>query len=150
MSVHFVDYTVEVTVSPPTTEVVVESSNDSLTLMCNVMGLSGGTIQWRKDGSIIDDSARHTVNSDVTSSILQIKNLTKSDEGNYHCVYDHNGAIFNSNQAVVSIKGSYIVILCIYMFLCSDIPHVLVVMVEFTQLAGQSRIMLTFSIAGYF
>ena len=56
MSAHFVDYTAEVTASPTTTEVVVESSNYSLTLMCNVMGLSGGSIQWRKDGSMIDDS----------------------------------------------------------------------------------------------
>ena len=105
MNIHFVDHTVEVTVSPTTTEALVKKGNESLMLRCNVTGLSGGTIQWRKDGSIIDNSIRHTVNSDVTSSILQINNLTKSDEGIYHCVYDHNGVIFNSSQAVVSIKG---------------------------------------------
>ena len=106
MNIHFVDRTVEVTVSPATTEEVVVNGDESLMLTCNITGLSGGTIRWRKDGSIIDDDfTRHTVTSDATSSILQINNLTKSDEGNYHCVYDHNGVAFNSS-AVVSIKGS--------------------------------------------
>ena len=107
MNIHSVDHTVKVKASPTATEALVKKGNESLLLICNVTGLSGGTIQWRKDGSIIDDFTRHTVTSDVTNSILQINNLTKSDEGNYHCVYDHNGAIFNSNQAIVSIKGRW-------------------------------------------
>ena len=106
MNIHFVDPAVEVSVSPETTGALVVNGNETLMLTCSVMGLSGGTIQWRKDGSIIiDDSTRHTVNSNATSSILQINNLTKTDEGAYHCVYNHNGVAFNSSQAVVSIKG---------------------------------------------
>ena len=105
MSLHFVDPRVVVTAFPAIAKELVKKGNESLMLTCNVTGLSGGTIQWRKDGSIIDDSTRHIVNSDATSSILQINNLTKSDKGNYSCVYNHNGVDFNSSQAVVSIKG---------------------------------------------
>ena len=93
------------TVSPGTTEALVVDDNESLLLTCNVMGLSGGTIQWRKDGSTTDNSTRRIVSSNATSSSLEINNLTKSDEGNYSCVYNHNGVDFNSSQVVVSIKG---------------------------------------------
>ena len=105
MSIHFVDPTVEVSVSPANTEEEIVNGNESLMLTCNVTGLSGGAMQWRKDGSIIDDYTRRIVNSNTTSSSLQINNLTKSDEGNYSCVYNHSGVAFNSSQAVVSIKG---------------------------------------------
>ena len=115
VSVHFVDPTVEVTVTPATKEVVVNNGNESLLLTCSVMGLSGRNIHWTKDGSVINDSTRHIVDSDDSGSRFQINSLTKSDEGGYHCVYDHNGAIFNSNEAVVSVKGLLIqlVILCV-------------------------------------
>ena len=93
------------TVSPATEEVVVNNGNELLKLTCTVMGLSGRSIHWTKDGSVINDSTRFIVDSDDSGSRFQINNLTKSDEGVYHCVYDHNGAIFNSNEAVVSVKG---------------------------------------------
>ena len=96
----------EVTVSPVTTEVIVKDGNESLTLMCDIMGLYGGTVQWTKDGSIISNSMRHIVNTDDdSSSSLQIKNLTKTDEGSYQCVYELSGDSFTSNNATVSIKG---------------------------------------------
>ena len=78
--------------------------------------------------------------SDVTSSILQINNLTKSYEGSYHCVYDHNGAILTPVKLLSLIK---IASNTVYMLFCSDVSHVLVVMVEFTQMASQSMIMLS-------
>ena len=102
-------------VSPATKEVVVNNGNESLLLTCSVKGLSGGNIHWTKDGSVINNSTRHIVDSDDSGSRFHINNLTKSDEGIYHCVYDHNGAIFNSKEAVVSIKGLLIqlVIVCV-------------------------------------
>ena len=101
--------------SPVTEQVVVKNGNESLMLTCIVMGLSGGNIHWTKDGSVINDSTRHIVDSDDSGSRFRINNLTKSDEGGYHCVYDHNGAIYNSNEAVVSVEGLLIqlVILCV-------------------------------------
>ena len=102
-------------VSPVTEEVVVKNGNESLMLTCNITGLSGGNIHWTKDGSVINNSIRHIVDSDDSGSRFKINNLTKSDEGVYHCVYDHNGAIHNSNKAAVSVKGLLIqlVILCV-------------------------------------
>ena len=103
------------TITPATKEVVVNNGNESLMLTCSVMGLSGGNIHWTKDGSVINDSTRRIVDSDDSGSRFHINNLTRSDEGIYHCVYDHNGAIFTSNEAVVSVKGLLIqlVILCV-------------------------------------
>ena len=107
MNVHtfLTDPSIEVTVFPVTTEVTVKDGTEALMLLCNITIVSGGTVEWTKDGTSISYSARHTVETRDSSSRLQIKNLTKSDAGAYQCVYNMSGAIFYSNQSAVSITG---------------------------------------------
>ena len=89
-----------------TTEVTVKDGTESLMLQCSITIVSGGTVEWTRNGANINNSSsQHTVETNDSSSSLHIKNLTKSDEGNYQCIYDISGARFSSNQSVVSITG---------------------------------------------
>ena len=100
------DPSIEVTLSPAATEVIVKDGTESVMLLCSITVVSGGTVEWTRNGANINNSVpRHTVETDDSSSRLQIKNLTKNDEGSYQCVYDMSGANFSSNQAVVFITG---------------------------------------------
>ena len=115
------DPSIEVTLSPATTEVTVKNGTESLMLLCNIIIVSGGTVKWTRNGANINNSLpRHIVETDDSSSTLHINNLTKSDEGTYQCVYNISGALFSSNQAVVSITGylSDIIILLYLSFIC--------------------------------
>ena len=109
------------TLSPVTTEVTVKNGTESLTLLCNIIIVSGGTVEWTRNGANINNSLqRHIVEIDNSNSTLHINNLTKSDEGTYQCVYNISGAFFSSNQAIVSITGhlSDIIILLYLSFIC--------------------------------
>ena len=99
------DPAVEVTVSPASSELSVKNGTESMMLQCSVTILSGGTLEWTRNEAIIGNSLRHIVETANSSSSLLIKNLTKSDEGTYQCIYEMNGASFHSNQANVSIAG---------------------------------------------
>lgn len=104
------------TLSPATTEVTVKNGTESLMLQCNVVIVSGGTVEWTRNGANINNSLpRHIVETDDSSSRLRINNLTKSDEGTYQCVYNISGALFSSNQTVVSITGYLSDIILLYL-----------------------------------
>ena len=91
--------------SPASEEVTVKNGTESLMLQCSVTVVSGGTVKWTRNGANISNSLRHVVETTDSSSSLLINNLTKSDEGTYRCIYEMNGAFFQSNQATVSIAG---------------------------------------------
>jgi len=99
--------------SPTNVEVVVENGNESLILMCDIVNGPGGpgALRWTKDGTSINSSTRHIMETSNSGSSLQIRNLSKSDEGDYHCIYEISGVVFSSNQTTVSIIGTYIYIL---------------------------------------
>ena len=99
------DPSIEAKVSPVTTEVTVKDGTEASILLCNVTNVSGGMVEWIKDGTSISYSGRHTVETIESSSRLQIKNLTKSDAGTYQCVYNMSGAVFYSSQSAVSVTG---------------------------------------------
>ena len=100
-----------VTTSPTNAEVVVKNGDESLILMCDIENGPGGVLQWTKDGTSINSSTRHIMETSNSGSSLQIRNLSKSDEGDYHCIYEISGVVFSSNQTTVSIIGTYIYIL---------------------------------------
>lgn len=59
------------------------------------------TIAWEKDGSPLNLSSRLVI---LDQGVLQIKNVLKSDEGNYRCIASNIAKTRYSQAASLSVK----------------------------------------------
>ena len=66
-----------------------------LQLVCRALG-TDVVYQWIKDSAVV---------SDVSSNMLEITNITESDEGVYKCVASNKGGRVESNPATVTVYG---------------------------------------------
>ena len=63
--------------------------------MCNARG-TNIVYQWMKDGVLI---------SAADSNVLEITNITESQEGVYKCVASNKGGMIQSNLATLTVYG---------------------------------------------
>jgi len=63
-----------------------------------------GYVYWQKDGVNISDTFMTITSS---GNILIINNVTKSDEGEYHCIASNSAGSAISDVANITISGKY-------------------------------------------
>ena len=61
--------------------------------------------QWKKDGTMLSDDGHYT---GTNTNILQIHNVTSSDEGTYVCVVSGQCNIVESNPIQLLVETSYV------------------------------------------
>jgi hypothetical protein len=83
------------------------NEGQTVTLVCSVSGKPTPTVQWYKDGQVLNISADPRLTKDPGSSSLTITNLIRSDEGGYVCTATNNISISSSNQGFLEVNCEY-------------------------------------------
>ena len=64
----------------------------SYALNCSAYSTSTTTFQWKKD---------HDALQNVSEQLFLFPNLSLSDAGNYTCIVNRNGVMYNSSLAII-------------------------------------------------
>ena len=91
---------------------ILASHGDTVELTCGARGFPRPNITWLKDGiSFTDASASVTLNNQNDSSELIVKIISVSDRhaGYYSCRATALKAQVSSRDAMLSLKGKYVV-----------------------------------------
>ena len=91
--------------SPPTITNQPRGRNDRLfdkvTLTCSADGNPNPVIRWYKDGAALEGPQS-------VGGVYTIDRIKPEDRGSYHCQVNNIRGNVTSNNAIVSIKGNYI------------------------------------------
>ena len=80
--------------------IITSASNETIegedvSLLCVNPSIHNGTITWYKDGESFANGGQ---------SLLDIKNIQRTDSGNYKCMFVFNGLVAESEDFVIDIS----------------------------------------------
>ena len=80
--------------------IITSASNETIegedvSLLCVNPSVHNGTITWFKDGESFANGGQ---------SLLDIKNIQRTDSGNYKCMFVFNGLVAESEDFVIDIS----------------------------------------------
>ena len=96
----------EITVQPRTET---KTEGDNVTLSCNADGNPVPTISWTKNGSPVDTSYNSRIGFSKDKKQLTIRNVNRTDSGEYRCVANNSVGNDTSKAAELNVKCKYTV-----------------------------------------
>ena len=101
---------------------VTTTEGGNLSLSCNATGNPVPKISWNKDGSPISSNSRISLSQDDKQ--LTIRNVNRTDSGEYRCVADNSLGNDTSNAAKLYVQCKWLCNLAIFEIIQSDFSSV--------------------------
>ena len=89
----------------PKSRVIIEGSD--IVLTCNATGNPTPLISWTIDGFVISSSGDPRINFEAGNKILNIRNVSRADEGEYRCVASNYLGDACSNATLLDVQCKY-------------------------------------------
>ena len=93
----------QITTQPQVGSVI---EGDNVTLSCNASGNPEPTISWTRDGSLVS-SGDQRISFEAGNRQLTIRNVNRTDSGEYRCVADNSEGNDTSNAITLDVKCKY-------------------------------------------
>ena len=98
---------------------VTVEEGENVTLFCNATG-SSLTISWTFNGFFLPTSGDSRISFLTGNKQLIIKNVNRTDSGEYRCVASNMVGKDTSNAAIVSVECEYSTILAVLFMVCEQ------------------------------
>ena len=84
-----------------------KTEGENVTLYCDAIGNPKPRISWTRNGSLIDISSNSRIRFSIDKKQLTIRNVSRTDSGEYRCVAKNSLGNVTSNAATLDVQCKF-------------------------------------------